>query len=218
MRQMKLQWLLSFVVGVVLVSSCKKETGVDTTPDPQPVSVADKIKDTVLLYSQDIYLWNSQIPSTFNPRTYGDPDKLMTALRSYSQEPGFTQPVDRWSFAVKQNEWDKISAGVTQDFGLSVFFYADGDLRVKSVEQQSPAGKAGVRRGWRITKLNGNSNITNSNSKFIIEQVFNSNSTLFSFLKPDGSSADIQLNAATYQENPIFLDTVYSTGSKKSGY
>ena len=214
MRQMK--WLLTLLAGVVIVSSCKKEDGVAS--DPQTGAVADKIKDTVLLYSRDIYLWNSQIPSSFNPRTYGAPDKIMTAIRTYSQEPGFTQPVDRWSFAINQTEWDNISSGVTQDFGLSVFFYADGDLRVKSVEKQSPAAKAGIRRGWRITKLNGNSNITNSNSTFIIEQVFNSNSTLFTFLKPDGSTADIQLNSATYQEDPIFLDTVYTIGIKKTGY
>src|SRR5215204_417731 len=214
MRQMKFEWLLTVLAGVVIVSSCKKEHGVAS----DPVTVADKIKDTVLLYSKDIYLWNSQIPSSFDPRAYGDPNKIMTAIRAYSQEPGFTQPVDRWSFAIKQTEWDNISSGVTQDCGLSVFFYTDGDLRVKSVEKQSPAGKAGIRRGWRVTKLNGNSNITNSNSNFIIEQVFNSNSTLFTFLKPDGSTADIQLNSATYQEDPIFLDTVYTIGIKKTGY
>lgn len=216
MRQMKFEWLLPVLASIVLVSSCKKEDTVAS--DLQQAAVADKIKDTVLLYSRDIYLWSSQIPSSFNPRTYENPDKVMTAIRTYSHEPGFTQPVDRWSFAIKQTEWDNISSGVTKDFGLNVFFYADGDLRVKSVEKQSPAAKAGIRRGWRITKLNGNSNITNSNSAFIVEQVFNSNSTSFTFLKPDGSTADIQLNAATYQEDPIFLDTVYTIGAKKTGY
>lgn len=217
---MKSELMLATMAGILVISSCKKDNDLDngTDPDPQTVDVADKIKDTVLLYSQDIYLWNTQISSGFNPRTYADPDKVMTAIRAYSQEPGFTQPVDRWSFAVKQSEWDDISAGVTQDFGLSVFFYADGDLRVKSVEKQSPAAKAGIRRGWRITKLNGNTNITNGNADFIIQQVFSSNSTVFTFLKPDGSTTDIQLNAATYQENPIFLDTVYSIGGKKTGY
>lgn len=218
MRIMKFELVLTVMAGFLVISSCKKENGVENTSDPEPVAVADKIKDTVLLYARDIYLWNSQIPSGFNPRTYADPDKIMTALRTYSQETGFTQPVDRWSFAIKQGEWDNISSGVTQDFGLSVFFYANGDLRVKSVEKQSPAASAGIRRGWRITKLNGNTNITNSNADFIVEQVFSSNSTLFTFLKPDGTTTDIQLNAATYLENPIFLDTVYSTGSKKTGY
>jgi len=221
MRTLKSELLLSLLASICIISSCKKEKGVEKTPDPVPVTVisaADKIKDSILLYSQEIYLWNTQIPAGFNPRTYADPDKIMTAIRTYSQEPGFAKPVDRWSFAIKQAEWDNVSSGLTQDFGLSIFFYADGDLRVKSVEEQSPAAKAGIRRGWRIAKLNGNSNMNNSNADFIVQQIYSSNSTSFTFQKPDGTNADIQLNAATYQENPIFLDTVYSAGNKKTGY
>ena len=210
--------LAAVLIGIMIMASCTKEDVIENGTDPQTVNVADRIKDSVLLFSQDIYLWNSQIPSTFNPRNFSDPDKVMSAIRNYSQEPGFTQPVDRWSFAVKQDEWDDISAGVTQDFGLSVFFYAEGDLRVKSVEKRSPAARAGIRRGWRVTKLNGNANISNNNAEFIIQQVFNSKSTLFTFVKPDGNTVDVQLTAGTYQENPVFLDTVYSTGGKKAGY
>jgi carboxyl-terminal processing protease len=44
------------------------------------------------------------------------------------------------------------------------FFRASDDLRVKSVESASPAGKAGLRRGWRITKINGSTNITTSDA------------------------------------------------------
>ena len=210
--------LVAVLIGIMIMASCTKEDVIENGSDPQTVNVADRIKDSVLLFSQDIYLWNSQIPSTFNPRNFSDPDKVMSAIRNYSQEPGFTQPVDRWSFAVKQDEWDDISAGVTQDFGLSVFFYAEGDLRVKSVEKRSPAARAGIRRGWRVAKLNGNANISNNNAEFIIQQVFNSKSTLFTFVKPDGNTVDVQLTAGTYQENPVFLDTVYSTGGKKAGY
>ena len=210
--------LVAVLIGLMIMASCTKEDVIENGSDPQTVNLADRIKDSVLLFSQDIYLWNSQIPSTFNPRNFSDPDKVMSAIRNYSQEPGFTQPVDRWSFAVKQDEWDDISAGVTQDFGLSVFFYAEGDLRVKSVEKRSPAARAGIRRGWRVAKLNGNANISNNNAEFIIQQVFNSKSTLFTFVKPDGNTVDVQLTAGTYQENPVFLDTVYSTGGKKAGY
>lgn len=218
MRKNKSGLALFVLSGLAILTSCKKEKGVENEPGPAVVTVADKIKDSVLEYAKDIYLWNSQIPANFNARTYENPDKIMAAVRAYSQETGFSEPVDRWSFAVAQSTWDNISSGLSEDFGLSVFFYADGDLRVKSVEQQSPAYKAGIRRGWRVTKLNGNSNITNSNADFIVEQVFNSSATSFTFLKPDGTNADIQLNAAPYQENPIFLDTVYTTGGKKTGY
>ena len=212
---------LGFLSGLVFIVSCKKDSGVDNTPPPttgQPVTAADKMKDTALMYSRDIYLWNSQIPASFNPRTYADPDKVMKAIRAYSTETGFTGPVDRWSFAYKQSDWDNVSSGAAQDFGITVFFYVDGDLRVKTVEKNSPAGKAGVRRGWKITKLNGNSNITNSNANFIIEQVYNSTNTTFTFQKPDGTSSDIPLTAAGYQENPLYLDTVYSAGGKNVGY
>jgi carboxyl-terminal processing protease len=210
------------VAGIVVMASCKKETSSDAeTPAVDSsgnVSVNDKIKDTVIGYTRDIYLWFDQIPANFNARSYTDPTKIMTAIRQYSVEPGFTKPVDRWSFAMKKAEWDDVSSGIAGDFGIDVIFRADGDLRVKSVEKESPAGKAGVRRGWRITKLNGSSNMTSANSNVIIDAVFYANSTVFEFQKPDGTSLTSTLAAASYQQNPIYLDTVYTAGANKVGY
>ena len=209
---------MAMLAGLCFLFACKKNDH-QGDPAPQPsASVADKIKDTTVLYSRDLYLWYSQIPSTFDGRSYDDPDKIMTAIRAYSNEPGFTQPVDRWSFAMKQQEWDDLSSGAAKDFGINVFFRTEGDLRVRYVERSSPAGLAGIRRGWRITKINNNSNITTSNADFIVNGVYNSQASNFTFQKPDGSSVDLNLNAATYQEHPIFLDSVYTAGSKKVGY
>ena len=204
--------------ATLILGACKKNKDVVAPPPPPQVSPADKIKDTVLLYSRDIYLWHEQIPSTFNARNYADPDKIMTAIRPYSKETGFTTPVDRWSFAYKKAEWDNVSGGVSQDFGLNVFFLNNSDLRVKAVEKRSPAGIAGIKRGWRITKIDGNTNITVSNANYIIQTVFNNTTTAFTFQKPDGTTTDITLNAASYTENPIYLDSVYTTGTKKAGY
>jgi len=208
--------LFAAVLGMGILNSCKKENSGGTPPAPP--SAADKVKDTTLLFSRDIYLWYSQIPANFNARSYSDPDKIMTAIRQYSVEPGFPAPVDRWSFALKKAEWDDVSGGITHDFGMSVFFYAEGDLRVKFVEEESAAGLAGVRRGWRITKINGNTNITTGNAEFIVQNVFNSPATDFTFVKPDGSSVDMRLTGVTFQENPIFLDTIYTVGANKAGY
>ncbi|MEO6456213.1 MAG: S41 family peptidase, partial [Ginsengibacter sp.] len=168
--------------------------------------------------TRDIYLWYDQIPATFNGRGYDDPNKIMEGIRQYSVDPGFIAPVDHWSFAVKQDEWNNISNGVSGDFGLGVFFFNTNDLRVKSVEELSPAGKAGIHRGWRITKINGNANISSTNTDFVVTNVFNSAQTSFTFQKPDGSLADIVLNSADYNEHPVFLDTVYSINSRKIGY
>jgi C-terminal processing protease CtpA/Prc len=142
----------------------------------------------------------------------------MTAIRQYATETGFTGSVDRWSFAMEQQQWDNVSSGISGDFGLNIFFMTDGDLRVRAVEKASPAGLAGVKRGWRITKINGNSNITLANADFIVQNVYYTNSTNFTFTKPDGTSTDIRLTSADYQENPIILDSVYTVSGKKIGY
>src|SRR4026208_2449961 len=125
--------IISFFIFGIL--SCKKNNDVITQPTP----VEDKLKDTVVLDSKDVYLWYNQIPATFNGRSYDDPNAIMEAIRQYSVETGFTDPVDRWSFAVKQSEWDDISSGIGGDFGLGAHFITDGDLRVKYVEKESPA-------------------------------------------------------------------------------
>jgi carboxyl-terminal processing protease len=233
--QSKLNRLLPVIIfAVSLLSACKKTQDVQsTTPTPTPTPVAvttdpEKIKDSTLLYSKDVYLWYNQIPSTFDARSFADPVAIMTAIRQYSIEPGFSAAVDRWSFAMKKTDWDNLSGGLgttfgatsgtTGDFGMGVFFNAAGDLRVKSVERASPSGLAGIRRGWRITKINGSTNITTSNSSVIVDAVYNSTQTTFTFIKPDGNSVDISLTAAHYQEHPVYLDTVYTVNSKKTGY
>ncbi|HVE61291.1 MAG TPA: S41 family peptidase [Chitinophagaceae bacterium] len=222
MLTLKSRLLVTSLLSIVIISACKKSDsgGDDLTPPPPnpPTSAADKIKDTVVEISREIYLWYNQIPSSFNGRTYADPNKIMEAIRQFSIEPGFSTPVDRFSFAVKQQEWDNISSGIAGDFGLGVFFPTENDLRVKHVERESPAGKAGIRRGWRITKINGNDNINTSNVNFVVQNVFQSTSTSFTFQKPDNSTVTIALNAASYQENPVVLDSVYTIDSKKIGY
>jgi C-terminal processing protease CtpA/Prc len=220
--QLKAQRLLTMLlVSLFFLQACKKNDAVNNlnpAPTPGTTPTTNALKDTTLLYSKDLYLWYNQIPSTFNAQTYSDPNAIMEALRQYSNEPGFSTPVDKWSFAMKQAEWNKLSSGISGDFGMSVFFFKDGDLRVKSVERSSPAGLAGIHRGWRITKINGNTNISTTNADFISNAVWNSPNGSFTFQKPDGTTIDLSLNAATYQEHPVYLDSIYTINSKKIGY
>ena len=210
-----IRFFAPIIMVLALFSSCKKDSGGGSNPPPP---ARDKVKDSVLLYAKDIYLWYTQIPSSFDAQKYADPDKIMQAIRSYSTEPGFSTPVDKWSFGMKQADWDNLSSGVSADFGFSVFFLQEGDLRVKYVERASPAGLQGIHRGWKITKINGSTNITTSNTNFIVNAIFNSSSGTFTFQKPDGTSVDMSLTAGTYQEHPIFLDSVYTAGANKVGY
>jgi carboxyl-terminal processing protease len=216
------KFVLAALLMVSMLTACKKDASDALAPEtPQNDSVAEaqnKLKDTAYLYSKDLYYWYHQIPSTFNARSYSDLAAVMKGIRQYSKETGFSDPVDRWSFAMKKEEWDKISSGVSGDLGLNVFFNDEKDLRVKAVELNSPAGQAGVRRGWQIIAINGNSNISTDNTNFVVDNVFNSPTASFTFLKPDGTTANITLATTTYQDHSIYLDTVYNTGGKKIGY
>jgi len=211
--------------AVLFFVSCKKNVD-DGTTNPPPddstsnPSPADLVKDTVLLISKDVYLWNTQIPATFDARSYADPVAEMEGIRQYSHETGFTDPVDRFSFAIKQTDWDNLSTGVEQDFGMSVFFNTPTDLRVKYAESASPSGLAGIQRGWQIIKINGNAQIdtTSATISRIVDAVFSSPNSSFTFKKPDGSKVDISLTAGTYQSHPIFADSIYKVNGKNIGY
>lgn len=219
---MKRNVVLLGAILSVLFYSCKKDDVASPNPNPSPdstqVSAADKLKDSVLLYARDIYLWYKNIPATFNARSFQDPNAIMEGIRPYSIEPGFPQPVDKWSFAVTKNEWDGLSTGVSGDFGMNVFFFTNSDLRVSQVEPESPAGRAGIHRGWRIKQFNGSTNITPDNANAIVAAVYQSTSSSFVFTKPDGQDVSITLTAAGYREHPVYLDSVYTNGGKKTGY
>ena len=208
--------LLVIMLSLGTFTACKKKDSSTTVTD----TLEDKIKDTTIAYARDIYLWYNQIPTTFNARSYADPDAIMKAIRDYSMEPPNSRPVDRFSFAMKQAEWDKLSSGVSADFGLDIFFLGANDLRIKAVERESAAGKAGIKRGWRIMKINGSSNIATDQATIntIVDAVYHSASTSFTFLKPDGTSVDITLTAGSYQTHPVMADSVYTINSKKIGY
>lgn len=212
---MKLRIILVVLSGFLMFTSCRKNDS------PSPINGTnneDVLKDSTLALTKDVYLWNTQIPSDFNAKSYAGPSEIMQAIRKYSSEPGFADPVDHYSFAMKQNEWDNLSNGIVSDFGLNAFFFSGDDLRVRLVEENSPAGQAGIKRGWKFLKVAGSTDINTGNVDFLVDKIYNSSSTQFTFQKPDSSTVDITLNSATYQENPVILDSIYTEGARKAGY
>ena len=204
-------------VALIILTACPRKK--DSLPDN--IASMPKIIDTSYEYSKDIYLWYNQLPASINNSSYSDPNKLMEYIRGYSFEPEFNRDVDRWSFAMKQSEWNKVSQGIAGDFGLGVFFMSANDLRVKSVEKLSPAGVAGIKRGWKIIKINDRTSITTSEAdiNYIVNALFNSTTVRITFQKHDGTNSnEYSLNALEYKEQSIYLDTVYNENAGKVGY
>lgn len=205
--------IAGLVAFSVLAVSCKKN---DLNPQTSPatpstgLATAD-IRDSLWAYMQDVYLWYDKLPATFNTRSYSDPESEMDALRAY-------QPLDKWSFVEKAADFNSyFSDGETKDFGFWIKYDANNDLRVRYVYAQSPAGKAGVERGWKLTGINGKS-IASLSDDAIVSAFYEATSTAFGFQKPDGSSVTVPLTTATYTLNTVLYTNTYTVAGKKVGY
>ena len=225
---MKLLWQL-LLVSSILIFSCKKKDTDAPSPTPSTATKEDLLRDSVYLYSKEVYLWQDVIPSydQFKPRQYKGStelesgEKVMAAVRDL-------QPLDRFSFVATQQQSAGLQTGQDQDFG---FFIKAASIDVVSpldsvywfvtyAYAQSSAGLAGVQRGWYISKINGTSIGYDQNGVNVLNDVFFGTvaSANFEFKKPDGSTSAFNLSKTSFTANAVLYKNVFDAGGKKAGY
>ena len=225
---MKLLWQL-LLVSSILITACKKKDIVAPTPPSSTPTQEDLLRDSVYLYSKEVYLWQDIIPGydQFKPRQYKgateleSAEKVMAAIRNL-------QPHDRFSFVTTPEQSGGLQTGEDQDFG---FFIKAASIDIVSPVDsvywfvtysyaQSSAGLAGVQRGWSISKINGTSIGYDQNSVNILNDIFFGNVTTanFEFRKPDGSTSVLNLNKTGFTANAVLYKNVFDAGGKKVGY
>lgn len=228
-------------------SSCKKDKGNSTSTGggngTTQLSDADSLK--YLMYrimqvsfvdggrdsSYDLptYYWYNQIPALNSlSSTYDSADILLADMKNYAINPSTGSPYDRYSFLDKTGAVAaEIQQGQGGDLGMQVTYASDANgkyyLFVLYADKNSPAGKVGVTRGWQITAINGNSNVSYDGSNgpnvtAVVNAVYNDPSSSFTFLKTDGTTVTYTLTQTTYDINPILFDSVYNVGGKNVGY
>ncbi|MFB6456021.1 S41 family peptidase [Chitinophaga sp. Hz27] len=181
------------------------------------------------------YFWYTSVPS-LNPldAKYSTADALLTAMKGYAINPDTKNPYDRYSFLDRTGVLtNKLINGVSAttyvsasngDIGMEYtpVLDANNNLRifVLYADKNSPAGQAGVTRGWEITSINGNSTFQNTTAflQQAYNSILNSASVTLGFKLPDGSTKTITLNQATYNVNPVAFDSVLNIGTNKVGY
>lgn len=164
------KWITGALHGCVLVlAGCGGGGGSAPLPSPPPAPPPASLPPSSTLANQctldterrfvrsvfdEIYLWYRDVPAvtaTSFTSTYDYFEALKTPLKTASGSP-----VDKFSFAVTQAEWDLREAAAEVSHGVK--WQADNAARAivaLDVEANSAAGRAGVQRGWKITAVNG---------------------------------------------------------------
>lgn len=217
---------ISFIV-VVLFSGCRKDPDVI----PEVIPPASEVNTFIWKGLHDYYLWNSQVTNLTNTQ-YSNKDSLNRFLNKYTDpQELFTsllyqyEVVDRWSFLVDDSktidDWiSGISKTMGYDFMLGRIGSA-GDLFgfVRYVYKNSPAEKAGLKRGDIFMKIN-DQQLTVSNYQNLL---FKTETYTLGFATiADKTITPIDktmsMTAIEMQENPIHKDTIFTYNNQEIGY
>ncbi|WP_460961223.1 S41 family peptidase [Spirosoma litoris] len=217
-------WSILFMAGFALsLSACKKTTD-DVTPQASTTTSENQTIDSWILSNmREVYYWNDKIPA--NPDTTLAPDVFFNSiLNTYNATSNPNG--DRFSWI--ENDANTLTAelsGQTTTTGMEFNLYLRSSgstgviAQVLYVLPGSPAQLAGIKRGDIISKVNSQL-LTTSNYSDLL---FTGTTFTFGFASVSGSSLvdtdkTISVTATTFQENPVFLDSIYTVGSKKVGY
>jgi carboxyl-terminal processing protease len=236
-----------FLLFAVVFASCKKDRITDAGATGTPGGTTsgstaandDLLKDSVYMYAQEEYLWNDALPaaSVFNPRQFTGSTTVaalqaeVDAISQIKINPSTNKPYEydtqypgesKYSY-IDQGQAATSIGGTGGDFGFYVFYQTSSDLRVRYVIPNSPAATAGLVRGYKITAINGTTNLAyTSSSDPVITFVGNAlagNSITLTLQKPDNSTFTTTINKGTYTINPVMKYTTLTTSSgKKMGY
>lgn len=207
-------YLLAAVFASVLFAGCSKDEGPQMS---QEEKVRLKINKYVYDVTAEAYLWSDFIDPSIDYRTAADPVELLDRMK-YKE-------LDKWSYISNDSESEMDSfQGVSTTFGYSLALGKFTNLEdtyfavVAFVYPDSPAQKAGLKRGDIIIMLNGKK-ITMENYR---ELYYSASVNIEIAEYADGVIKDtgrsILLNAVKMYEDPVVEAKVLDAGGVKVGY
>jgi carboxyl-terminal processing protease len=155
----------NFVRGVFLPSS----TFVNQCAMPRPNT--DDMRGSILRennylrsLTNETYLWYRDVPDQ-DPGAFGTTAEYFEELKT-SALTASGQPQDRFHFTLPTDEFESFfGAGVQAGYGLQLFFRQASpprDIVIAYVEPNSPAFNAGLRRGQRLTNIDGTDTVNST--------------------------------------------------------
>jgi C-terminal processing protease CtpA/Prc len=212
---MKLKYLLiAFFIGLsaLYISGCKKE---ETEAEHQ-AKLNSQIMQWMYDVMDEVYLWNSKIPPLSSVNDETDPEAFFYSL-IYTAE-------DRWSWLTDDYiALEQEFAGTPTSMGIHPVpgRFSESDIVfiiVAYVYPDSPADRAGVKRGDIIVEINETELTTSNYYSLFNLPAYTITLGKFSEGAISTTTRKISLTAETIDSNPVVFDTILQYNSHKIGY
>lgn len=202
--------LFFITAGLLLLTSCEKDTSLDKTPD--------KVNEWIYKTMKEHYLWNEELPESFNLSEATPKDYFESLLSEKDGKEGRHYSYIEEDIQTKSTGFEK-----THGINSTPFVLRDGDfdvfIQINYITKFSPAEKAGLKRGDWISHYN-NQKITQNN--FLDFYNFSGDlSVAVGYISNSGfvKLKDVKVGLPeAIEDNPVYLDTTYLVNNKKISY
>jgi carboxyl-terminal processing protease len=203
-------WLCLLFSVAVIQSSCRKDNTKPNYPDGSNENINTWILDSLERY----YYWRDAIPS--RPGMGMNPKDFFASVRNSA---------DRFSFIVLPGDRTTYPPAGTSKFGFDYSTIAEGNTNktigvVKQVLAESPASRAGLKRGDYICKINGQE-LTASNAQSLEQDIIESDQFTLTLAEIKGNiwaeTRLVEINAGVILDQRQ-ISNVIETDGKKIGY
>ncbi|GIQ58366.1 hypothetical protein Flavo103_15020 [Flavobacterium collinsii] len=226
LRSVLLLFLLAFSL-----QSCEDQDDVAA-----PASL--QVNDFVWKGLNQFYLWQADVPNLADDR-FSNQEALNAFLRGYSKPQDLFQDllnkpinkfpkgqaIDRFSwivddYTVLEQELQGTSKNAGVDFRLSYKPGSTTDLvgYVRYIIPNSDASKKDIKRGDLFTGINGTSLTVSNYQSLLAADSYTLNMATFNGTGFDSNGKTVALVKTTLDENPVFINKVITSGSRKIGY
>ncbi|MEZ5740185.1 MAG: S41 family peptidase [Burkholderiaceae bacterium] len=167
-------------------------------------------KTFLLEYLRDWYLWEDQLPASVDPDDYASDKALLDGLRIAQ---------DTFSYISDAVSYNRFFDGETIGFGIHYRVRAN-DLLLLMVQPQSPAARAGLRRGQTITAIQGESIAALATRDGVSDAFGPTDEGIvrrFDVLD-DGTARQIEVTKALYPLTYVLAENLFEQTGRKIGY
>ena len=224
-----LKLVATLIFAFLILWGCKKE---DPVPEPEVIPEATDVNKFIFNGLATYYLWEDKIPAFQEPK-YENKDSLNKFLNKYKDPEALFNSllynkgvVDKFSLIFDNSkEVDDWLAGISESVGMDFKLYyirsGSTDLVgiVRYVFKNSPAAKAGIKRGDIFLTIDGQQlTYTNYQTLLFTKKTYTMGMASFNGAIFSLNGKNITMTAVRLLENPVHLDTILNVNGIKVGY